>query len=154
MNEPTHAVPIHQAPVLPALSHPPSPPRRVFFKPYPSPSPSPTVEPSASFESAFGFVTVVLCGAFVFAVWYLRRDGSQKPNQPSVIATVRAVLRKRQLQEEEARQRLRVPVERDSGSGAGGAPAGAAQAVGAGAGGTGGMVASASTGAFPTTAAP
>lgn len=52
-------------------------------------------------------VTVVLCGGFVFAVWYLRRDGQAASAQQSVLATIKAVIKRRQASQEEQRQRLR-----------------------------------------------
>lgn len=86
----------------------PRPLRSAFLKPFPSPSPSPYASPSATFEAAFFLSTFVLCGGFLFAVWYLRRDGNSRSAGPSVLATVRAVLKRRQQLDSEAeRQRLR-----------------------------------------------
>jgi len=84
-------------------------PCSAFLKPYPSPSASPYAEPSASFETAFFFTSIVLCGAFLFAVWWLRRDGSAvRSQQPSVFATVRAVLARRRKENEAEHERQRL----------------------------------------------
>jgi len=87
--------------------------------------------PSASFESAFLFVAIVLCGSFIAAVWFLR-DPALRAQQASLVGTIRAVLRRRKERETEAEHtRLRVSVERTADSyGRGAAEAGGAAAFG------------------------
>jgi hypothetical protein len=63
------------------------------------------------------FTAFLLCSAFLFAVWYLRRDGKAQVPQPSVFATVRAVLARRRKEHEAEHERARLA------AGSAGAPA-------------------------------
>jgi hypothetical protein len=125
-----------------------------FLKPFPSPSPSPYAAPSASFESAFFLSTFILCGGFIFAVWYLRRDGTSRSTGPTVLSTVRAVLKRRQQLDSEAeRQRLRPRVSGITVIDARTAPGVAGGTVAAGGGGTQAADGGLNGGATPVTPA-